>query len=419
MTTTPPSDTEKLAALYRSKLHGLRDQYDARHTVALGVLSRAQLVLQKGIADCGLRCDVTARLKNFDSFRLKFRSKFLRYLEQYRQTDTPDWWRARIIALVNDPFSEITDLVGVRCVGLFSTELYRFEGNVPSVQAASQAKQPRQQNDLFRLQELIMNRFDDSKKLGSRPAPRADEKLSPNSGYRSVHYDLCLKHDCVVPSLEQSFLGFPFELQLRTYSQHMVDDVSHFLSYKSDDVFFPSSHFNERTAALQNKLESIQDEIDSLFEESRRVYQALLTELRRGQAKTLMPMRVTPDTLRLYALYEFVFLKCELPGVPDREEDAKFSELWLRELSDGLNLYGLSTIQQVQEKTRDGMEFVDEYARASVSRKSIFKPGDLTDLLSKCLLFSVDELSITYPVLSETRDRIAAFKSARQQMPTN
>lgn len=410
-----PSYDEWVAA-YRSKLHELRDQFDVRVPVARGVLSRAELVLRKGVADYGLKCDVSSRLKGFDSFRLKFRKKYLLYLDEYTQAENhrKDWFRRRLQALLADPFSEITDMIGIRCIGLFSSELYPFERQ--SDEAFAQSIDSEGQSDFFVLQELISNRFSDSGKIGIRPAPRADEKLSRTSGYRSVHYDLCLKADCIVSSLEQEYLAIPFELQVRTYSQHMVDDVSHFLSYKSDDVFFPSERFRERTASLQNDLVRIQEEIDTLFEESRQDFKHLSKSLKNGHADKLLVMRITPDTLKLYAIYEFVVLRqLDVPEVPEKEEDAQFSDLWLHELSDGLNAAGLGTIQDVQNKTREGLPFVDEYARSQRTRKSVFKKNDLTDILSKCLLFSIDSLRSSYPVLEETKSRIEAFKTKMQE----
>jgi putative GTP pyrophosphokinase len=104
---------------------------------------------------------------------------------------------------IDDPFTEVDDLVGIRVVVLFLS-------------------------DLPLLDEVIRNTFDvhksDDKVLGSDPA---------SFGYMSVHYIATLRDEHAGPRYDD-LKSLRFEIQARTIGMDAWANVSHYLDYKGE-----------------------------------------------------------------------------------------------------------------------------------------------------------------------------------------
>jgi putative GTP pyrophosphokinase len=123
---------------------------------------------------------IPTRVKDVDSFLDKARRK------EYKK-----------------PFEEIQDIVGLRIVCLFLS-------------------------DIGRISDLVRASFD---------IISEDNKINDVEatlfGYLSVHFIAKLRSDCIGP--RYNFLkGIPFEVQIRTLTMDAWANISHYLDYKSD-----------------------------------------------------------------------------------------------------------------------------------------------------------------------------------------
>jgi len=123
---------------------------------------------------------VGGRVKDFDSFRDKILRKRL-----------------------SDPFNDVKDLVGVRVVCLFRSEVEKVATVI---------------KDTFTILE------EDNQMEGSSP---------DNFGYMAIHLKAKLKDSQVDPSLED-VKSVPFEVQIRTIAQDAWASISHYLDYKKE-----------------------------------------------------------------------------------------------------------------------------------------------------------------------------------------
>ena len=101
------------------------------------------------------------------------------------------------------PFEEIRDIVGLRIVCLFLS-------------------------DIDRISEIVRNSFEvissDNK---------IDDAEATLFGYLSVHFIAKLRTDCIGP--RYNFLkGIPFEIQIRTLTMDAWANISHYLDYKNN-----------------------------------------------------------------------------------------------------------------------------------------------------------------------------------------
>lgn len=104
---------------------------------------------------------------------------------------------------VKKPFEEIKEIVGLRIVCLFLS-------------------------DIGRISDIVQNSFE---------IISADNKINDAEatlfGYLSVHFIAKLRNDCIGP--RYNFLkGIPFEIQIRTLTMDAWANISHYLDYKSN-----------------------------------------------------------------------------------------------------------------------------------------------------------------------------------------
>jgi ppGpp synthetase/RelA/SpoT-type nucleotidyltranferase len=142
-------------------------------------------ILEQGLASVGIKFhSIPNRIKKMESFLDKLE----------RKTDSPE---------SIDPFTEVTDIVGLRVVCLFLS-------------------------DIKKVGEIIRRDFDvkaeDNKIVGGDVS---------SFGYMSHHFVAAIGKSCAGPRYN-GLHGMLFEIQVRTIAMDAWAAISHHLSYKSD-----------------------------------------------------------------------------------------------------------------------------------------------------------------------------------------
>ncbi len=137
-------------------------------------------ILSEGIEEKGIKIhDIESRVKEFDSLIRKCADKE-----------------------IDDPFSNLSDICGVRVICLFRSTLQE-------------------------LQKIIAENF---------VVIECDDKVSESVdsfGYMSVHY-ICQLSDNLEGPRYRKLKGLQFEIQVRTLSMHAWATISHYIDYKGD-----------------------------------------------------------------------------------------------------------------------------------------------------------------------------------------
>lgn len=187
------------------------------------------------------------------------------------------------------PFEEIQDIVGLRVVCLFLS-------------------------DIARIGEAIRDSFkvlsEDNKVEGHEAA---------SFGYMSVHFVATMKKEYAGPRYNQ-IIGLPFEIQVRTIAMHAWATISHYLDYKSEtDV---PKQLRRDFYALSGLFYVADTHFEMFFKSSQesREKMAKLFE----KAKSQVDQEINLDSLTAYLHKEF----------PDREHgDSKDISELIHELS--------------------------------------------------------------------------------------
>lgn len=164
----------------------LRDEYNGKVADFKFLIETVKFILQKEISRNKIKIHTfTDRIKPFDSFLDKIRRKN-----------------------ITEPFKDIHDLVGLRIVCLFFT-------------------------DLTILRDSIQKEFDIFEE---------DNKIENSEldifGYMGLHYKAKLKVKSSSQGLT-SIQTIPFEIQVRTIGQDAWASISHYLDYKQES-FLPA-----------------------------------------------------------------------------------------------------------------------------------------------------------------------------------
>ncbi len=104
---------------------------------------------------------------------------------------------------VVNPFVDIHDIAGVRCVCFF-------------------------RNDIDKIRKIIRNVFDVFEE-----DDKADDEKKDVFGYMSLHIKSKMKNNSINKS-DTALIGLPFEIQVRTIAQDAWAAISHHLVYKRD-----------------------------------------------------------------------------------------------------------------------------------------------------------------------------------------
>ncbi|HEV8430144.1 MAG TPA: hypothetical protein VGQ41_19740 [Pyrinomonadaceae bacterium] len=173
------------------ELTEITDQFKAKGPLFEQLREEALYALESALQQAGIKYhSLPSRVKKLQSFLEKVNS---REGKRPKDTQTEEW----------DPFEEIHDIVGLRVVGLYLS-------------------------DLDRIAVVIRNTFqivsEDNKIEGADVS---------SFGYMSVHFVTTMKQEYTGPRYDR-IARMPFEIQVRTIAMDAWANVSHHLDYKND-----------------------------------------------------------------------------------------------------------------------------------------------------------------------------------------
>jgi putative GTP pyrophosphokinase len=214
-----------------------------------------------------------------------------------------------------DPFVEITDIVGLRVVCLFLS-------------------------DITRVGQVIKNHFDvvaeDNKVEGAEIS---------SFGYMSVHFVTKMKKTYSGPRYDD-LTERPFEIQVRTIAMDAWATISHYLDYKSD-VDVPRE-MRRDFYALSGLFYVADSHFEMFFRERERGRVAITAELKTG--KLGLDQDINLDTLKAYLVSRF----------PDRTQGPTEGK---SELVSELHDSGYKKLRQLDEAIAQGYEAFLAYER--------------------------------------------------------
>ncbi len=215
------------------------------------------------------------------------------------------------------PLSEISDIVGVRVVCLFVSDIERI-------------------GQLIRESFLVLSEDD-----------KIEGADASSFGYMSVHFDVTMKEEHKGPRYDP-IAGLPFEIQVRTIAMDAWANVSHHLSYKSDkDV---PSELRKDFYALSGLFYVADRHFEMFYDVSKRS-QAKMTQLfEEAKPKAKSEQEINLDSLTAYLITK----------LPDREHaDSK----GISGLVDELLKAGYKSIGEVDQLLDSTSTAFEEYEK--------------------------------------------------------
>jgi putative GTP pyrophosphokinase len=273
----------------------VRSEFERREPLYKRLREEGLFILERGLAAAEIKYhSLLARIKTLDSLVDKVARKEAKF-----------------------PFSEISDIVGLRVVCLFLS-------------------------DIARVGEAIGKQFDvvseDNKIEGAAVS---------SFGYMSVHFVVRIKKSHSGPRYD-GLAELPFEIQVRTIAMDAWATISHYLQYKSD-IDVPKELRRDFYA-----LSGLFYVADSHFEMFFKARERTRLEITAGleKVKPNLQQEINLDSLKAYLLSRF----------SDREHsaDATVSDL-VTELYSG----GYKLLSQIDEAIGRGSKAFLEYERAS------------------------------------------------------
>ena len=211
---------------------------------------------------------------------------------------------------IEKPFEEIDDIVGLRVICLFLSDIEKIGG-------------------------LIRKNFEVIKE---------DDKIENSRfasfGYLSVHFIVKLGN-AYKETIYADISNIPFEIQVRTIAMDAWANISHYLDYKTDqDIPIEL----KRDFYALNGMFYVADKHFQLFFEQREEKQEEISEVfEKGSKEDIFSQPINLDTLIVYLRDKF----------PDREHaDANR----VSELVNQLTEAGYQTIREIEELVDDGMD---------------------------------------------------------------
>lgn len=188
----------------------LRNEYDSKIGLFNQLIETAKFIISQEIQQIKIH-SFNHRIKGFDSFVEKIRRKG-----------------------VKEPFKEIMDVVGLRIVCLFHS-------------------------DVKNIGMIVKKNF---------KIIEEDDKINSVDinifGYMSLHYKAKLK-DVSSVSYYDDIKDMPFEIQLRTIAQDAWASISHYLDYKSESAI--PSHLKRDFHALSGLFYVADTHFETLLQE--------------------------------------------------------------------------------------------------------------------------------------------------------
>lgn len=221
------------------------------------------------------------------------------------------------------PFEEMRDILGVRIIFLFLSDLKSFEKDIRT---------------LFDIIEV------DNKILNSEVN---------QFGYSSIHFIAKLNDECTGPRYDK-IKSNHFEIQIRTLAMHSWANISHHLNYKKD-ADIPQTLMKDFYA-----LSGLFHIADKLFEE---FYELSLANhqdiIKKDDMDSILNMRLDLDSLSAYLLKKF----------PDRKHSSSKA---VSELLDELIGIGINSIDSLNNRVDMCLNVAMQYEEKYPSNKGAY-----------------------------------------------
>lgn len=235
------------------------------------------------------------------------------------------------------PFEEIQDIVGLRIVCLFISDISRI-------------------SDILKEYFYIIS--EDNK----------IDQTESSFGYLSVHFIVKLKDNCSGPRYD-SIIGLPFEIQVRTLAMDAWANISHYLDYKSE-LDIPKEL--KRDFYALSGLFYVADKHFEMFFKSRERNTRRLEELE------IMPdQEINLDSFTVYLNKR----------LPDREHSSPDA---VSEMVSELKEFGYTTIGDIERilySTQDAFPLYEEDYPPTDSENNEIKYADVGVIRSSLKIF--------------------------------
>ncbi|WP_274307948.1 GTP pyrophosphokinase [Solibacillus daqui] len=238
-----------------------------------------------------------------------------------------------------NPFEDITDIVGIRLVCLFLSDINKIE-------------------------EIISTNFD----VITKDNKVNDTNNSNTFGYMSAHYIVKIKSEYTGLRYD-SIKDTPFEVQVRTISMDAWANISHFLEYKSDNDIPPEL---KRDFNALSGLFYVADTHFEMFYRERQVNTQQINEDIEGiisKSNQYDDRKINLDSLSIY-------LKSKFPT----RTHGNSNDISI--LVDELVTNGYNTIQVLDKNIDRGLEAFNKFESDRYSKTPFMDVGVVRILLS-------------------------------------
>jgi ppGpp synthetase/RelA/SpoT-type nucleotidyltranferase len=268
----------------------LKAEYDSRVSLYRELENEASFIINKFLDENKIKKhSVLSRIKDFESLYDKIERKVIKEEKE-----------------IKEPFAEIKDIVGLRVVCLFLS-------------------------DIEQIGKLIRSSFDVLIEDNKIDGVNAIDSF----GYMSLHFNIKMKKEYTGPRYDK-IRDIPFEIQVRTISMDAWANISHHLSYKTEtDV---PKNLKRDFQALSGLFYVADTHFELFFKESKEsqknIHDRVAISL--GDTTRSVDEEINLDSLKAYLLSKFADRNCS--------DDRAISEL-IKELGD----VGIFSISQIEE----------------------------------------------------------------------
>lgn len=214
-----------------------------------------------------------------------------------------------------DPIEDIADIVGIRIVTLFKSNLSDIE-------------------------TILAEEF--------HVVSKDDKTLSENSvlGYRSIHYICTIKNEYTGPRYK-NITGVKFEIQVRTICMHAWSSVSHYLDYKGDwDV---PKELKESLRALSGLFHIADSQFEQFFM-ARESYHRQIS---------LRPSNILAVEINLETLSDYLGRKFSNRSAVIKAQISEF----INEIRN-LGITSISSLDKIIDESAESLEKIEERRRS-------------------------------------------------------
>jgi ppGpp synthetase/RelA/SpoT-type nucleotidyltranferase len=262
----------------------LREEYVSKAKIYEALEQEAKFIVSTILDENNIKIHlILSRIKNFESFFEKIERK-----------------------QIKDPYNEINDIVGLRVVCLFLSDIKQIGNKIKSSFEVIE-------------EDNKIDGFDD-----------------PTSfGYMSLHFVVKMKKEYTGPRYDK-IRDILFEIQVRTISMDAWANISHYLSYKADTDI--PKDLRRDFNALSGLFYVADTHFELFYKQSKKTQQNIENQLKSSMEDTnkTIDIEINLDSLRAYLLSKY----------PDRKHSGDMS---ISTLIIELNQFEINRISQLEE----------------------------------------------------------------------